>query len=95
MKATEFVKENGIEAAKDFLDLPSYSIDQLLMLQSGLNCKDLKRLVESHELINRFRGIDKAKRELKLIEEGSILRCCTAITAEMLRQGIADVEACQ
>lgn len=95
MKANEFVKKFRIEEAKEFLNAPHWSIDQLMMLQSGLRCDELQRLVESHELIKKFHGVEKAKYELKLIEEGSIFRCCVAITAEMLRQAIADVEACQ
>lgn len=56
---------------------------------------DLKRIVESHELVDRFRGIEKVNHELKLIENHSIFRCCAVITAEELRQAISDVEACQ
>lgn len=89
MKATEFVKKYGGEAAKDFLDLPSYSIDQLLMLQSGLNCKDLKRIVESHELVEKCGGLRKVKDHIK---QGNVYRF---EEKPLMVQAIADVEACQ
>ncbi|WP_139851329.1 hypothetical protein [Acinetobacter pullicarnis] len=64
MNAFEFVKEKGIGEAKAFLDLPEYTIDQLMMLQAGLCCADLKRIVDSHEIVSKLGGVDRAKRNL-------------------------------
>lgn len=93
MKANEYIKENGLAEARKLLEMGRGFVK--LSDDGGFHTDDLKRLVESHELIKKFHGVEKAKYELKLIEEGSIFRCCVAITAEMLRQAIADVEACQ
>ncbi|MFW1829130.1 hypothetical protein [Acinetobacter sp. ULE_I092] len=61
MNAVEFVKKHGWEEAKKFLNLPSYTIDQLLMLQSGLRCNELQKLVESWELVESWGGLEDAK----------------------------------
>lgn len=115
MKATEFVKQHGLDAVnkilQDFPKMTHVSDDAGVFLNDieykkhapwfadsvakMVSFSDLKRIIESHELVNRFHGLGKAKRELQLIEEGSIFRCCIAITAESLKQAIADVEACQ
>lgn len=63
MNAVEFVKKFGWEEAKKFLNLPSYTIDQLLMLQSGLRCDELQKLVESWELIQSKGGLENAKED--------------------------------
>ena len=92
MKANEFVKKFGWERSRaaskmhiaDFcrcFDLPmSFLIDMR---------DDLKHLVESHELVGKVGGIEKAK-----------LRCYPAKHLTMdsyhrLKQAIADVESCQ
>ena len=61
MNAVEFVKKHGWEEAKKFLNLPSYTIDQLLMLQSGLRCNELQKLVDSWELVESWGGLEDAK----------------------------------
>ncbi|TQR66828.1 hypothetical protein [Acinetobacter sp. RF14B] len=79
MKANEFVKKfgwfattrlvNGIDTTND----PHFSI--LL--------NDLKRLVESHELVERLGGLKKAKEYVP-----------DNYKSEQLKQAIADVESC-
>jgi len=61
MNAVEFVKKHGWEEAKKFLNLPSYTIDQLLMLQSGLRCNELQKLVDSWELVESWGKLEDAK----------------------------------
>lgn len=61
MNAVEFVQKHGWEEAKKFLNLPSYTIDQLLMLQSGLRCNELQKLVDSWELVESWGGLEDAK----------------------------------
>ena len=59
MNAFEFVKEKGIEKARAFLDLPEYTIDQLMMLQAGFRVDDLRRIIESFDIVDRLGGIDR------------------------------------
>lgn len=80
MKANEFVKKFGLDLAKREYIVEHYGFDIL---------DDLKRLVESHELVEAYGGLDKAK-----------LRCYPAKHLTMqsyyaLRNAIADVESCQ
>lgn len=84
MKANEYIKNYGwtcagiriaeIEHSKDFDGFYS----------------DLKRLVESHELVESYAGLESAKKEL---QRQSILRWINPET-ERLRVAIADVESC-
>lgn len=103
MKANEFVKKHGLNKAKVLLSTQGKTIanlkseftaDQLKEYQgyivSGdlMSLVELKRLVESHELVEFYGGLDKAK-----------IRCYPAkhVTMESyhnLKQAIADVESC-
>ena len=82
MKANEFVKENGIEKCKRILD------DLTDQGHNGGFYKDLKRLIESHELVKEHGSIERVKQYAD-----------SAYTApeveERLKQAIADVESCQ
>lgn len=80
MKANEFFKKVGIDAVRSYL--AAYEDDLT---------NDLKRLVESHELVESQGGYESAKKEL---QRQSILRWINPET-ERLRVAIADVESCQ
>lgn len=41
-------------------------------------------------LIEKFGGYEKAKRELQLKEQNSVLQCCIAVTAEMIRDALLE-----
>lgn len=84
MKANEFVKKFGWDRAKREVAL----IGTIAMMcgDSDFN-NDLKRLVESHDLVESFGGVEMAKRYL---DEN--LECGDS---EVLRHAIADVERCQ
>ncbi len=41
-------------------------------------------------LIDQLGGYEKAKRELELKEQDSVLQCCIAVTAEMIRDALLD-----
>lgn len=41
-------------------------------------------------LIERLGGYEKAKRELELKEQNSVLQCCIAVTAEMIRDALLE-----
>ena len=56
----------------------------------SVSVDDLKRLVESHELVEKLGSLESAKKEL---QRQSILRWINPET-ERLRAAIADVESC-
>ena len=39
-------------------------------------------------IIEQLGGYEKAKRELQLKEQNSVLQCCIAVTAEMIRDAL-------
>ena len=93
MKANEFVKKFGWEAAKHI----DYEDSVILV---DLDYNDLKRLVESYELVESRGGLDAAKHELILLQKhlNNTFGYVTIITSEKienLKQAIADVESCQ
>lgn len=104
MKANEFVKEYGIDIARECLEdrlktweacyLKLSNFELVKYIPSPLDfidVDDLKRLVESHELVEKLGGLESAKKEL---QRQSILRWINPET-ERLRVAIADVESCQ
>ena len=76
MKANEYIKKYGTDCAKEIL-----KHNQDLMNVSFFI--DLKRLVESYELVENWGGLDDAKFALQLVRY-----------PERLKQAIADVESC-
>lgn len=106
MKANEFVKNKGLKAAKLIVDcwidypetdvyLPDMMEYTFIAIEPTENCpfvslNDLKRLVESHALVEKLGGLESAKKEL---QRQSILRWINPET-ERLRVAIADVESC-
>lgn len=100
MRANEFVKKFGLVKSRDVVknapkDDCSYSIeigiylDRYAFSKYEVYIDDLKRLVESHELVEACGGIDVVKRHLK---EGNVFRF---EEKPLMRQAIADVESCQ
>ena len=87
MKANEFVKENGIEKCKRILD------DLTDQGHNGDFYKELKRLVESHELVDVEGGIDQVKDTFSF----AFKHGADELTeyGKRLKQAIADVESCQ
>ena len=103
MKANEFVKKHGLNKAKALLSTQGktianlkseYTAEQLREYQGYIVSNDLmslvelKRLVESYELVESFNGLEMAK---KFYDE-NIIECSDAWN---LKQAIADVESCQ
>ncbi|WP_248122681.1 hypothetical protein [Acinetobacter radioresistens] len=85
MKATEFVKKFGWERAKREVAL----IGTIAVITGDRNwLSDLKRLVESHELVNHMGGLEKAM-------DAVINQEANGRNMTQLAQAIADVEACQ
>lgn len=98
MKANEFIKKFGWDEAKAFLSFDS----DVEIIYTASFFDDLKRLVESHELVGNFGGIKRAKRILKksytsfntmvsVVWNDKPFQC----TIEKLEKAITDVESCQ
>ena len=62
MNAIEFVKQNGIEKAKQIVDLLPMST--LINIDGiGVSISELKQIVEAFELVEKFGGLDGFKDE--------------------------------
>ena len=98
MKATEFVKKFGWERAKREVAL----IGTIAVITGDRNwLSDLKRLVESHEILGLFKSLDQAKADVAACEYAGHadllvkLDCGIGyINTARVKQAIADVEAC-
>lgn len=107
MKANEFVKKFGLGEAKVLLakheksfmprvfDMWSDELQDFVLAEkhASFDMDDLKRLVESHQIVNTtFKGLEDAKWWHE---------CCwdcdsvAYIPTDRLKQAIADVESCQ
>lgn len=104
MRANEFVKKFGLDLAKrDIAALDSGFIKRNDFFEHyGFDIlDDLKRLVESYELVGAFGGLDLAKKVLNKLpnkyQSYTITRDDTGETTQSfkLQQAIADVESCQ
>lgn len=117
MKATEFVKKKGYKTAKLIVDcwcdypetdvyLPDMMEYTFIAIAPTENCPfvslcDLKRLVESHEILGLFKSLDQAKADVAACEYAGHadllvkLDCGIGyINTARVKQAIADVEAC-
>ena len=107
MKANEFVKKFGLEHTKYLIEDTELSEFAIHLRCGGayfddtVDAKDLKCLVESHELVGNFGGIKRAKRILKkaytsfntqvsVVWNDKPFQCII----QKLEQSIADVESC-
>ena len=79
MKANEFVKKFGLEYAKHILNEDS-------VILVDLDYTQLKRIIDSYELVGRYGTADEAKEYLPMLRMDSY---------DELKQAIADVESCQ
>lgn len=98
MKANEFFKKFGWEEARKACS--GVFSGEVVYKRENINIDDLKRLVESHELIASRGGLDAAKHELIALQKhlNNTFGWVTIITSEKidrLKQAIADVESCQ
>jgi len=88
MKATEFVKDYGLGEAKRVLKDARGCVGVKLYGKYEFSTDELKRLVESHELVNHMGGLEKAM-------DAVINQEANGRNMTQLAQAIADVEACQ
>lgn len=95
MQANEFVKKFGWNDARVCILNCASPKDKWLMRHGELISDDafddLKRLVESYELVQSYGSLEDAK---KALSKKSMLRWIDPET-ELLRKAIADVESCQ
>ena len=103
MKANEFVKKHGLNKAKVLLSTQGktianlkseYTAEQLKEYQGYIvsndlmSLVDLKRLIESHELVKEHGSIVRAKMYAESIYTAPEV-------VDRLKKAIADVESCQ
>ncbi|QCS11863.1 hypothetical protein E3H47_04720 [Acinetobacter radioresistens] len=102
MKATEFVKRRGVSDARRILKDSEGCASVKLYGKYEFSTDDLKRLVESHEILGLFKSLDQAKADVAACEYAGHadllvkLDCGIGyINTAKVKQAIADVEACQ
>lgn len=119
MKANEFVKKYGWSSLKIAVTLPTFYRYKYVIFYSDeidfknefiekhkeymFEIREVKRLVESHNLVERIGGLCEAKKRLEQADkEFSLLisfrnkynELCS-VYDHVLKQAIADVESCQ
>lgn len=92
MRANEFVKKYGLDEAKRLLQ----RADGCKRISvSGVYCfeyDELKRLIESHELVESKGGLTKAK---EVLADNPVWCFGSKRYSSPLEKAIADVESCQ
>ena len=95
MKANEFFKKHGLAEVKILLTSPSHGFffKEDFYKHYGFDIyEDLKRIVESHELVEECGGLDKAKERVALEEK---LLNPNVFYVLVVSSAIDDVESCQ
>ena len=87
MRASEFVKKFGWDVAKYLAYRDKTSVGYLFVECHDVCQDELKRLVESHELVMDYYGLVKAKEHAESKYTAPELKVA-------LKQAIADVESC-
>ena len=80
MKANEFFKAMGLKAVKQFLENDNIRTKEM--------SDELKRLVESHELVQDLYGIERARQHADS-------KYTAPEISVAIKQAILDVESCQ
>ena len=104
MKAKEFVKREGLQVfrcalaqlsfmPKMFLVVYHYECEFVYEIKPNhgnlvFSYEEVKRLVESHELVESYGGLNGAKVKLNSLHDESTFK-------PKLKQAIADVESCK
>ena len=81
MKANEYINKYGVDCAKEILKHDQYLMNFSFYI-------DLKRLIESHELVESYVGLEDATKVC-------IQLYCKGEDISRLKRAIADVESCQ
>lgn len=90
MKANKFVEKFGWDAAKEALTLACDKLEHVNYENYAVLISDLKRLVESHELVEKWRGLEASK-----IKVGLLRTFGFETQADQLQEAVDDVESCQ
>lgn len=94
MRANEYIKKYSIDKAKELVSsiINTISVNEHVCIPCFITdegeyvgYKDLKRLVGSYELVERYGTVDEAKEYLPMLRMGSY---------DELKQAIEDVESC-
>ena len=105
MDANKFFKKHGLAEVKILLTSPSHGFffKEDFYKHYGFDIyEDLKRLLESHELVGSYKGLHCTKNTLGLLQSSmkiglyhGIDGVDAATEIPRLEQAIADVESCQ
>ena len=87
MKANKFVKKFGWGGAKHALNIACNKLEHVNYKNHAISISDLKRLVESRELVREHGSIERAK-------DYAQSPYTAPEVSERLNQAIADVESC-
>lgn len=90
MKANEFVKEFGLDYAKHLTVKIDASGTFYLNDEREVLISDLKRLVEAHDLVDGWGGVEKTKERI----EWAIVNK-NFYAADMMKHNVRMVESCQ
>ena len=97
--AVKYFQKNGLQRSKELIEMGFgfCSLEDGLSFHTG----DLKRLVESHELVKKMGGLNGAINSLSLLECSlaiglyhGVVGVNTEAQISELKQAIADVESC-
>ena len=104
MKANEFVKSYGLNSFKAAMACPQFARHKYAIIYSDeidfsneliekhadymFKASDIKRLVDSHELVKDYYGLTRAKEHAESNYTAPEIK-------DALKQAIADVEACK
>ena len=95
MKASEFVKKFGWERSKKAIEMSAGDFSRAFDIDKGfiiVRRGELKRLVDSHELVEKLGGLSGAKGEyFEIVHSGKYKE----FSPQQICIAIADVESCQ
>lgn len=87
MKANEFVKKYGLVKSTGIVGLMTAGV--INYDGDSVDYNDLKRIVESYELVEYYGGLSQSRRWI----ERTVFKLSDSMIA--LKKAIADVESCQ
>ena len=101
MKANEFIKMQGLVEARRVLHDARGCVGVKLWGRYEFSTEDLKRLVESHELVEKHGGLISAIKYIKFLQSSVDIGLYHSLDdidykteIPLIEQAIADVESC-
>lgn len=85
--AVKYFQKNGLKASKELVDMGF----GFCSVEGGLSfhTEQLKQLVESHEMVEKWQGLEASKIKVNLLHTFGF-----HTQADQLQQAITDVESC-